>query len=50
MQATKEQGAQWFAQAVNLLPPEAATGEDKSRLLLVTAEVAGRDESKSRIG
>lgn len=50
MQATKEQGAQWFAQAVNLLPQEAATDGDKSRLLLVTAEVAGRDELKSRIG
>ena len=50
VQATNEQGAQWFAQAVNLLPRESATDEDKQRLLLVTVEIAGRDEFKSRVG
>lgn len=50
LQATGQQGAHWFAQAISLLPKESATEEDKARLLLATAEVAGRDEFKARIG
>lgn len=50
MQATHEQGAQWFGQAISLLPQESASEEDKTRLQLVTVEVAGRDEAKSRLG
>ena len=47
---TKEQGLQWFSQAVHLLPKEAATDSDKARLLEVATQVAGRDPLKSSIG
>jgi hypothetical protein len=47
---TKEQGGQWFSQAVQLLPQASATESDKARLLQVVADVAGRDELKSSIG